>query len=42
MDIREIGWEGLNWMRLAQDRDQWRVVVNMVMNFWVPYKTENF
>jgi len=28
MDLREIGWEGMNWMHLAQDRDQWWAVVN--------------
>jgi hypothetical protein len=32
MDLRERGWEVLNWMHLAQDRDQWRGLVNMVMN----------
>jgi hypothetical protein len=35
MDIREIGWEIVNLMHLAQDREQWQVVVNMVMNLWV-------
>jgi hypothetical protein len=24
MDLREIGWDGMDWMDLAQDRDQWR------------------
>jgi len=36
MDLREIVLEGVDWMQLAQDRDQWRVLVNTVMNFWVP------
>jgi hypothetical protein len=36
MYLREIGWEGVNWMHLAEDADQWRAVVNTVMNFWVP------
>jgi hypothetical protein len=31
MDLREIGWDGINWIDLAQDRDQWRVLVNTVM-----------
>jgi hypothetical protein len=33
---RETGCEGVEWMLLAQDRDQWRVLVDMVMNFCVP------
>jgi hypothetical protein len=36
MDFREIWWEGVDWMHLAQDMDQWQVLVNMVMNFQVP------
>jgi hypothetical protein len=36
MDLREIGWDGVDWVDLAQDRDQWRVLVNMVMNLRVP------
>jgi hypothetical protein len=32
----EIRWEGVDWMHVAQDRDQWRAVVNMVMNLRVP------
>jgi hypothetical protein len=32
MDLREIGWGGMDWIDLAQDRDQWRALVNMVMN----------
>jgi hypothetical protein len=36
MDFRKIGWEGVNWMRLAQDRDWWRAVVNTAMNLRVP------
>jgi hypothetical protein len=36
MDLREIGWDGINWNELAQDRDQWRVLVNTVMNLRVP------
>jgi hypothetical protein len=33
--LREIGWEGVDWMHLAQDMDNWRAVVNTVMNFRV-------
>jgi hypothetical protein len=36
MDIREIVWKVVDWMHLAQDRDQWRVLVNTVMNLRVP------
>jgi hypothetical protein len=36
MNLREMGWEGLHCMHLAQDRDQWRAVVNTVMNLRVP------
>jgi hypothetical protein len=35
MDLREINLEGVNWIRLAQDRDQWPAVVSAVMNLWV-------
>jgi hypothetical protein len=36
MDIMKVGWEGLEWIHLAQDRDHWRALVNTVMNFRVP------
>jgi hypothetical protein len=36
MDLREIGIDGANWIRLAQDRVQWRAFVNTVMNDLVP------
>jgi hypothetical protein len=36
MDLREIGWDGVDWVDLAQDRDQWRALVNTVMNLQVP------
>jgi hypothetical protein len=32
MDLREIEWEDVDWMHVAQDRDQWRALVNAVMN----------
>jgi hypothetical protein len=36
MDLRKIGWDGMDWIDLAQDSDQWRALVNMVMNLRVP------
>jgi hypothetical protein len=36
MDLREIGIDGANWIRLAQDRVQWWAFVNTVMNLRVP------
>jgi hypothetical protein len=36
MDLGEIGIDGANWIRLAQDRFQWRTFVNMMMNLRVP------
>jgi hypothetical protein len=30
------GWDGVDWIILVQDKDQWRALVNMVMNFLVP------
>jgi hypothetical protein len=36
MDIREIGWDCMDWIDVAKDRDQWRALVNMVMNLCIP------
>jgi hypothetical protein len=36
MDLREIGWSGMDSIDMAEDREQWRALVNMVMNFTVP------
>jgi hypothetical protein len=35
MDLEEIGWGGVEWIHLAQDRDRWRALVNAVMNLRV-------
>jgi hypothetical protein len=36
MDLGEIGWDGRDWIELAQDMDRWRALVNTVMNLRVP------
>jgi hypothetical protein len=36
MDLRESGWDGMDWIDLAHNRDQWRTLVNTVMNLRVP------
>jgi hypothetical protein len=36
MGCREIGWRGMDWIDLAEDRDQWKALVNTVMNLRVP------
>jgi hypothetical protein len=40
MDLREIGWGGVEWIQLAQVRDRWWAVVNAVMNLRVSGATE--
>jgi hypothetical protein len=34
--LREMGWGGMDWIELAQDRDQWRALANTVLNLRVP------
>jgi hypothetical protein len=36
MDLQEVAWEGVDWNDMAQDRDRWRALVNVVMNIRVP------
>jgi hypothetical protein len=41
-DLQEMGWDGVEWIDMAQDRDRWRAVVTAVMNLWVPQNEGNF
>jgi hypothetical protein len=36
MGLREIGWDGVDWIDMVQDRDRWRALVNKVLNLRVP------
>jgi hypothetical protein len=36
MDLAEVGWGGVDWIDLSQDRDQWRTLVNLVVDLRVP------
>jgi hypothetical protein len=42
MDITEIGWGGIDWIDLTQDKDQWRALVNTEMNLGVPQNIGKF
>jgi len=42
MNLREIRWEGVNWICVAQGRNQWRAVLNSVINLRVFIKGEEF
>jgi hypothetical protein len=37
MDVEEVGWGDVDWIGLAQNRDKWRALVNLVMNLRAPY-----
>jgi hypothetical protein len=42
MDVRDLGWGGMDWIDLAQDREQWRGLTNMVINFRFLQNTGKF
>jgi hypothetical protein len=41
-DLREVGWECVDWINFAQDGDQWRAIVNIIMKLRVPQKPRYF
>jgi hypothetical protein len=42
MDLRDIGWDGMEWIDLAQDRDQWRALVNMAVDLRIAQNVGKF
>jgi hypothetical protein len=42
MNLREIGWSGMDWIDLVQVRNQWMALVNTAMNLRVPWNVEKF
>jgi predicted small integral membrane protein len=42
INLKEMGWGGMDWIDLAQDRDRWWALVNVVINLQVPHNVGNF
>jgi hypothetical protein len=42
MDLREIGWVGMEWIHQTLDKDQWQALVNTALNLWVPQNVGKF
>jgi hypothetical protein len=42
MDLGELGWDGVDWIDMAQDRDQWRALVSTVLSLRVPWDAGGF
>jgi hypothetical protein len=42
MDLREIGWGSMDWICQDENRDQWKALVNTIMNVWVPKNIGKF
>ena len=42
MYLKIVGWEGMDWIHLAQDWNKWHAAVGMLMKLWIPHNVGNF